>query len=176
MRGINKVILVGHVGKEPEVRTFAEGKAVANFSLATSEKYRDRDGNDVEQTEWHRVVVYGRLADIVQRYVGKGQLLYLEGKLRTRSWEADDGTKRYATEVLAFSLQMLGRRDSDQGGGRQRHDDQQAPRQYSDYSDTDNRLGPPSHIEREGRRIADERAAASGGVLRDPELDDDLPF
>lgn len=112
MSGVNKVILVGRLGKEPEVRN-VNGAAVANFSIATSESYKDRQsGEKKEITEWHNIVVWRQLAEIVQRYVHKGDMIYIEGKLRTRSWEKD-GVTRYTTEVVADNLTMLGSR----GGG-----------------------------------------------------------
>lgn len=112
---INKVILVGNVGKDPEVRTFDSGNKVANFPLATSEKYTNKSGEKVENTEWHNIAVFGKLADIVEKYVVKGQQLYIEGKIKTRSWEKD-GEKKYMTEIVLMgfndSLQMLGTKSS----------------------------------------------------------------
>lgn len=103
---INKVILVGHCGKQPEVRHLDSGVNVASFSLATSENYTNKKGEKVEQTEWHSIVIWGKLAEVVEKYVTKGQLLYVEGKIKTRSWEKD-GQKHYTTEIFADSLQML---------------------------------------------------------------------
>ena len=100
---INKVILVGNVGKDPEFRQLDDQKQLVKFPLATSEKY---NGN--EKTEWHNIVIWGKLADIVQRYVNKGQMLYLEGKIQTRSWDDADGNKKYSTEIVCFNMQMLG--------------------------------------------------------------------
>jgi len=112
---INKAILVGNVGNDPEVRHLEAGTAVANFSLATSENYKNREGERITQTEWHNIVVWRGLAEVVEKYVHKGQQLYIEGRIRTRSWEDKDGNKRYTTEIVADNLQMLGRKN-DQGG------------------------------------------------------------
>lgn len=106
---INKVILVGNVGKQPEVRRTEGGAAVANFTLATSEKYKDKAGNLQEQTEWHNIVCWRSLAEIVEKYVAKGSQLYIEGKIRTREWEKE-GAKHYRTEIMADTIQMLGKK------------------------------------------------------------------
>lgn len=116
---VNKVILIGNVGNDPEVRSMQSGDKVANISLATSESWKDKNsGEKREKTEWHRVVVFGKLADIVEQYVRKGSKLYIEGTLETRSWEAQDGQKRYSTEIVLrgfnSTLAML---DGKQGGG-----------------------------------------------------------
>lgn len=115
-RGINKVILVGNVGQDPETRYMPNGGAVTNLSLATSESWKDKNtGEQQERTEWHRVVFYQKLAEIVAEYVKKGSKLYVEGSLRTRSWE-QDGVKRYATEVIANEMQMLDGRGGQESG------------------------------------------------------------
>jgi single-strand DNA-binding protein len=109
-RGINKVILVGNVGQDPETRYMPSGGAVTNVTLATSDSWKDKNtGEQQERTEWHRIVFYQRLAEIVAEYVKKGSQIYVEGSLRTRSWE-QDGVKRYATEIIADQMQMLGGR------------------------------------------------------------------
>lgn len=114
-RGINKVILVGNVGQDPETRYMPNGGAVTNLSIATSESWKDKNsGEQQERTEWHRVVFYQRLAEIVAEYVKKGSKLYVEGSLRTRSWE-QDGVKRYATEIIANEMQMLDGRGEGRG-------------------------------------------------------------
>ena len=111
-RGINKVILVGNVGQDPETRYMPNGNAVTNISLATSETWKDKNtGEQQERTEWHRVTFYQRLAEIVAEYVKKGSKLYVEGRLQTRSWE-QDGVKRYATDIIANEMQMLDSRGS----------------------------------------------------------------
>lgn len=104
---VNKVTLVGHLGKDPEVRRFDNG-AVCNFSLATNESYKDKDGNRVDQTEWHNIAIWrSGLVDVAEKYLKKGSFLYVEGKLRTRSWDDQDGNKRYTTEVLIDNFKML---------------------------------------------------------------------
>ena len=108
MAGVNKVILVGNLGKDPEVRYLEGGTAVANFTLATSETYKDKGGNRIEQTEWNNVLVWRRLAEIEEKYLRKGSMVYIEGKLRTRPWEDKDGVKRYTTEIIADNMTMLG--------------------------------------------------------------------
>jgi single-strand DNA-binding protein len=107
---INKVILVGNVGKDPEIRYLEGGTAVCSFPLATSESYRNRDGEKVTNTEWHNIVLWRGLAEIAERYVKKGTQLYIEGRIRTRSWDDKEGNKRYTTEIIADNMQMLGRK------------------------------------------------------------------
>lgn len=111
MASLNKVLLIGNVGKDPEIKTFASGNKVAQITLATSERYKDRNGEQKEETEWHSVQAFGKLADVVERFVHKGSLLYLDGKIRTRSYEAD-GRTMYRTEILADHIQMLDRREN----------------------------------------------------------------
>ncbi len=114
MAGINKVILVGNLGKDPEVRTLENGTKVANFTMATSETYKTKDGQKVTQTEWHNIVLWRGLAEIAERYMKKGNQVYIEGKIKTRSWDDKDGNKRYTTEIVGDNLTMLGsRRDAD---------------------------------------------------------------
>ncbi len=118
-RGINKVILIGNLGTDPEVRYMPQGGAVANLTVATSESWTDKATNEKkEQTEWHRVVIYQRLAEIAGEYLRKGSKVYIEGKLKTRKWQDKDGVERYTTEIIANELQMLdGRGDGQQQGG-----------------------------------------------------------
>lgn len=121
MRSVNKVILIGHLGRDPEKKyTSSETpRAITNFTLATNESWNDRDGNKQERTEWHRVVVFGRLAEICAEYLGKGRQVYVEGRLQTRSWEDQQGSKRYMTEVVADNLVFLGRGEGGGGDGYQ---------------------------------------------------------
>lgn len=113
-RGVNKVILVGNIGKDPEVRYSQGGGAIANVTLATSEAWRDKaTGEDQERTEWHRVVFFGKLGEIVGQYVKKGSKLYVEGSLRTRKWQDQSGQDRYTTEIVASDMQMLDSRSAD---------------------------------------------------------------
>src|SRR6201996_1329519 len=109
MSGINKVILVGHLGKDPEVRYLEGGVSVTSFPLATSESY-NKDGRKVEQTEWHNIVMWRGLADVAAKFLQKGKLVYIEGKLRTRSFEDKEGVKKYTTEVVAENFTLLGRK------------------------------------------------------------------
>lgn len=106
MSSLNKVQLIGRLGKDPEVRHLDSGLTVSNFSIATSESYTNKQGEKVEQTEWHNIVAWGKLAEIIEKWVTKGMLIYIEGKLKTRKWEKD-GQTHYATEIFADSMQML---------------------------------------------------------------------
>ena len=115
MSGINKVILVGHLGKDPEVRHLEGGVSVASFPLATSETY-NKDGRKIEQTEWHNIVMWRGLADVASKYLQKNKLVYIEGKLRTRSFEDKEGNKKYTTEVVAENFTMLGRKSDFENG------------------------------------------------------------
>ena len=108
MAGINKAILVGKLGKDPEVRYLDNGVAVANFSLATTENYKNKDGERVSQTEWHNIVLWRGLAEVAEKYLKKGASVYIEGKIKTRKWEDKDGNPRYNTEILADNMTMLG--------------------------------------------------------------------
>lgn len=113
MRGVNKVILVGNLGRDPEIRYTRDGTAVANLNLATTDTWNDANGQKQERTEWHRVVAWGKLAEIAKEYLGKGRQVYIEGRLQTRSWEDKDGNKRYTTEIRADQMLMLGGRGGD---------------------------------------------------------------
>lgn len=104
---VNKVILIGNVGADPEVRYLEGGTAVANLRLATTERYRNKNGENIDQTEWHNIVLWRGLAEIVEKYVHKGMRLYIEGRIRTRSWDDQNGNKRYTTEIWADNMQML---------------------------------------------------------------------
>lgn len=153
-RGVNKVILVGNVGQDPETRYMPSGGAVTNVTLATSETWKDKNsGETQERTEWHRIVFYNRLAEIVAEYVKKGAKLYVEGSLRTRSWE-QDGQKRYATEVIAHEMQML-----DSRGGSGQREDSDAPAARG----REQRPAQYQHQEHAGRAAQDD-------------FDDDIPF
>ncbi len=116
-RGINKVILVGNLGNDPEVRYTPAGAAVTTISVATTESWKDKEGNRQEKTEWHRVVFFSRLAEIAGEYLKKGSQVYIEGKLRTNKWQDQNGQDRYTTEILANEMQMLGGRGGDSGSG-----------------------------------------------------------
>jgi single-strand DNA-binding protein len=153
-RGVNKVILVGNLGKDPEVRYSPNGSAVANVTIATSESWKDKtSGEKQEKTEWHRVVFFGRLAEIAGEYLKKGSQIYVEGRLQTRKWQDKEGHERYTTEIVANEMQMLGSRA---GAG--------AP-----SGDSFNQDQPP----------ADHGAAKSGAkntAAATADFDDDIPF
>jgi len=117
MSGVNKVILIGNLGSDPTVRFTPGGQAVANFNIATTERFNNKAGEREERTEWHRIVAWGKLAEICQQYLKKGKQVYIEGRLQTRSWEDQQGQKRQTTEVVASNMQMLGRAGEGGGGG-----------------------------------------------------------
>ena len=147
-RGVNKVILVGNLGKDPEVRYMPNGNAVANITLATSESWKDKtSGEQQEKTEWHRVVMFRRLGEIAGEYLKKGSQVYIEGKLQTRKWQDNSGNDRYTTEIVADQMQML-----DSRGG--------SSANFSDESKSAPAMAP-----------APAAAAAAGG-----DFDDDIPF
>lgn len=119
MAGINKVILIGRLGRDPEVRYMPDGTAVANFSIATSEEWKDKaSGEKKEKTEWHRIVAFRRLGEICGEYLSKGRQVYIEGRIQTREWEDKEGVKRYTTEIVANQMQMLGSKDESYGNAR----------------------------------------------------------
>ena len=134
---INKVILIGNVGQDPEIRYTGDvnnGTKVATLRVATTERYRDRSGNLQEHTEWHSIVVWRNTADVVEKYVKKGTQVYIEGRLRSRSWDDQNGNKRYVTEIVADTLQLLGRRpEGQQQGGYQQQGYQQGGYQQGGY-------------------------------------------
>ena len=155
-RGINKVILVGNLGRDPEVRYTPSGTAVANVTIATGESWKDRNtGEQQERTEWHRVVFFSRLAEIVEQYLKKGAKVYVEGSLRTNSWEKD-GIKRYTTEIIANEMQML---DSRGGSG-----------------DAGGAFEPRQQAAGGGKQQEQPAAAQGGGSGFDNFDDDDIPF
>ena len=155
MSGINKVILVGHLGKDPEIRHLDGGVTVASFPLATSETY-NKDGKKIEQTEWHNIVMWRGLADIASKYLQKGKLVYIEGKLRTRSFEDKEGHKKYTTEIIAENFTILGRKSDFEGHTENSHQ----------KSDEENGAGHGNHV------IAKEDQP----MTYDKGIDDDLPF
>ncbi len=118
MASVNKVILVGRLGKDPEIRSIPSGTSVAKFSIATDERYTDRNGEKQERTEWHNITAWGKLAEICGQYLRKGKLVYVEGSIRTDSWDdKETGQKRYRTEIVANQMQMLDRKGDENGGG-----------------------------------------------------------
>ncbi len=135
MAGVNKVILIGRLGKDPEIRYTPSGVAVANFTIATSEEWKDREsGQKQERTEWHRIVAWRRLGEICGEYLRKGSHVYIEGKLQTRSYEDRDGNKRYITEIVASNMQML---DSASKGGRTDSYDRGMPEEPTNVPEDD---------------------------------------
>ncbi len=142
-RGINKVILVGNLGVDPETRYMPSGAAVTNIRIATSESWKDKQtGEQQERTEWHRVVFFGKVAEIAAEYLRKGSQVYIEGALRTRKWQGQDGQDRYTTEIVANEMQMLGGRGGDMGGGsRGGSGSRSEPKQAVAAGDSDG--GPP---------------------------------
>ena len=120
---LNKVLLIGHLGSDPESRFTTSGSAVTNFNLATNESWQSSDGETKDKTEWHRVVIFGKMAETAAEYLKKGQLIYIEGRLQTRSWEDKDKVKRYTTEVLCDGFTMLGPKRDSQGSGAPQADD-----------------------------------------------------
>jgi single-strand DNA-binding protein len=115
---VNKVILVGRLGKDPEIRSIPSGTSVAKFSLATDERFTDKSGEKQERTEWHNIVAWGKLAEICGQYLRKGKLVYIEGSIRTDSWDdKETGVKKYRTEIIANTMQMLDKKGDDEGGG-----------------------------------------------------------
>ncbi len=174
MASVNKVILVGNLGRDPEVRTFPNGDRVANVTLATTDRWKDKQTNEMrEATEWHRIVFNYRLAEIAEQYLRKGSQIYVEGSLRTRKWTDKDGFEKYTTEIRADNLQMLGSR---QGAGVPVGDeDNLGANQGSSYS----RPAPASRPVTAAPRPTPDTAPApapvsSGGSFDD--MDDDIPF
>ena len=164
-RGINKVILIGNLGRDPETRYSQDQRPVTTFSVATSESWRDRNTNEQhEQTEWHDIVCFQRLAEIAGEYLRKGSKVFIEGRLQTRSWEGQDGVKRYRTEVVARDMQMLDSRGAPAGGGGGGYDQPPPPRETGTG-------GQPSSGSTAGGGGRSER---SGDL--DDGFDDDIPF
>jgi single-strand DNA-binding protein len=174
MASVNKVILVGNLGADPEVRYLPSGDAIANIRLATTDRYKDRTSGEMkEATEWHRVAFFGRLAEIVNEYLKKGSAVYIEGRLRTRKWQGQDGQDRYSTEIVAEQMQMLGGRGGagggasmgDDGGGYSREPAERSGRPAG---------GAPRSGGGGGNMGSSRPSAPAGGGL--DEMDDDIPF
>lgn len=150
-RGVNKMILLGNLGKDPEVRYQPSGGAVANLTVATSEQWRDKTtGESKELTEWHRVVVFGKLAEVAGEYLRKGSQVYIEGQLRTRKWQAQDGTEKYTTEIVVNvggTLQMLGGKQESGQGNRPQQNQQQRPQQQAGQSTPPANNEPPMNFD-----------------------------
>jgi len=153
-RGVNKVILVGNLGQDPQSRAMPSGKAVVNLRIATSDQWRDKQtGENKENTEWHTVVMFDRLAEVAAEYLRKGSQVYIEGRLRTRKWQDKEGNDRYSTEIVANDMQMLGGRGGGGGGGYER----EAPARSGGST------GPASD-------------SSSGATGSRDDFDDDIPF
>ena len=170
MASVNKVILVGNLGKDPDVRYLPDGGAVVNLALATSNSWKDKNtGEKREETEWHRVVIYGRLAEIAGEYCKKGRPVYIEGRLKTRKWQDQSGVDKYTTEIIADQMQLLGSRDGGGGGGGN----------YGGGSNDDFDQSPAPAPSRSsgggnggGMRSQPQRSAPQSVA----DLDDDIPF
>lgn len=166
-RGINKAIIIGHLGDDPVVRYMPQGGAVANFTVATSESWTDKATNErKEQTEWHRIVIYQRLAEIAGEYLKKGSKVYIEGKLKTRRWTDKDGIERYTTEIVANELQMLDSNPAAQQGGQSNGNQGQKPQQQS------------AAPQNSGYQSSNQRPAAQQQPPMEPfhDFDSEIPF
>jgi single-strand DNA-binding protein len=171
MASINKVILIGNLGRDPEVRYTPSGAAVCNLTLATSRSWKDKtSGDKVEETEWHRVVFYDRLAEIAGEYLKKGRSIYVEGRLKTRKWQDKEGVERYTTEIVAEEMKMLGGREGlgggDEGGGSRSY-----AREGGDAGERGAR--PAAQRPAPGKPAAAPAAKSSTGF---DDMDDDIPF
>ena len=171
MAAVNKVILVGNVGRDPELRYTQSGQAVANFSLATTERFQNKSGEREERTEWHRIVAWGRTAELCAQYLSKGRSAYIEGGLRTREWEDRDGQKRRTTEVHALNVQFLGAPRGDSGAPR---GDSGAPRGDSGAPRGDS--GTPHGDSGTPHGDAGPPRGDAGGRSEPPPGDDEIPF
>lgn len=167
MASVNKVILVGNLGRDPEVRFMPNGEAVCNFSIATTDSWKDKSGAKQERTEWHNIVMYRKLAEIAGEYLKKGRPVYIEGRLQTRKWQTKEGQDRYTTEIIADQMQMLGGRD---GGSNASYDggmDQSGGDDYNQTAPTQGQSRPTSSTQKS--------PAQTGGNAFD-DFEDDIPF
>lgn len=177
-RGVNKVIIVGNLGKDPDTNYTPQGNAVTNITVATSESWKDKQGEAQEKTEWHRVVFFGKLAEIAGEYLKKGSQVYLEGKLQTRKWQDQSGADRYTTEIVVdgFSgvMQMLGSRDPGQGSQGQQQgygQPQQRPAPQQGYAPQQGQQQAPRQ-----RPAPQQQAHPQANQGYDPSFDDEIPF
>ncbi len=171
MASVNKVILVGNLGRDPEVRYLPSGDAVANVTIATSSKYKGKDGNMVEETEWHRVTFFGKLAEIVGQYLKKGRSIYVEGRIKTRKYTDKDGVEKYATDIIANEMQMLGGREG-QGEPSGSGDDEGYGGGGGGYS----RPAPASRPQPPTPAARPAPPAQSKPASGFDDMDDDIPF
>ena len=160
MAGVNKAILVGNLGRDPEMRHTPNGQAVVNFTLATSETWTDKSGERQERTEWHRIVVWGKTAEMCNQYLSKGRTVYVEGRIQTREWEDKDGNKRYTTEINAQNVNFIGPRTDGGGGGG-----------GGNYGG-----GSGGGGSRGGSGGGMDAGQSSGASASPPPMDDDIPF
>jgi single-strand DNA-binding protein len=160
---LNKVLLIGRIGQEPEKRITPTGQSVVNISLATTEYFKDKSGNKQDRTEWHRIVLWNRLAEIVEQYCHKGSQLYVEGSIQTKEWQDKDGNKRYTTEIIARNIQLLDSKGQGASSGFQ--DNRQSSNQFEPYN-------PPSP----SFQNQQEPSMGSGPVGSDDFIEDDIPF
>ncbi len=162
MASVNKVILVGNLGRDPEMRYMPNGEAVCNFSIATTDSWKDKSGQKQERTEWHNIVMYRKLAEIAGEYLKKGRPVYVEGRLQTRKWQTKEGQDRYTTEIIADQMQMLGGRD---GGG---------SNTYEVMDEDQSMQSRPQQRAARPAQSAPASAPASGGDF--DAFEDDIPF
>ena len=180
-RGVNKVILIGNLGQDPETRYTPNGNAVVNLNLATDESYKDRQsGQLVPKTEWHRIVMFGKIAEIAGQYLRKGSKVYIEGKLQTRKWQGQDGQDRYTTEVVVDingQMQMLESRGGSEGGMNQGQP--QGRPQNQQYNQPAQQQGQqPAQQPQSGGYAGGQQGQQQGGSMPEPvdDFDDDIPF
>jgi single-strand DNA-binding protein len=169
MASVNKVILVGNLGRDPEIRYMPSGEPVANITIATSSKYKNKSGELVEETEWHRITFFGKLAEIVGQYLKKGRSVYVEGRLKTRKYTDKDGVEKYATDIIANEMQMLGGREGmgEPGGG--------GDESYGGYEQAPRRAAPAAP-RAAAPAPAPRQAPAPRPASGFDDMDDDIPF
>ncbi len=172
MASVNKVILVGNLGRDPEVRFMPNGEAVCNFSIATTENWKDKSGVKQEKTEWHNIVMYRKLAEIAGEYLKKGRPVYIEGRLQTRKWEKD-GVTRYTTEIVGDNMQMLGSKDGGGGSGASYDGGMDQGGAPDDMNQAPARQAAPQSSNQQAS--TNQGAAKSGGGNFD-DFEDDIPF
>ncbi len=172
MAGVNKVIIMGHLGKDVEMRYQPSGGAIANFSIATSETFKDKDGNKQEKTEWHRIVLFGRTAEVAGEYLRKGSMAYVEGRLQTRKWTDKEGQERYTTEIVGDRLQLVGGRND---GGNRSDDHGQDERQSSRPAGNAPRSGGGNNNGHASNSTSRGGGGGHNGPIEDP-FDDEIPF
>ena len=162
MASVNKVILVGNLGRDPEMRYMPSGDAIANFSVATTDNWKDKNGQKQERTEWHRISMFGKLAEIAGEYLKKGSSVYIEGRLQTRKWQDKEGNERQTTEVVADRMQMLGGRSSGNA--------------YEAMDDMDQSAPPPQQQRQSASAPAQKPVAAPASGSGFDDCEDDIPF